>query len=96
MLETIEIDPEVGSSLGLAEGTIVRSYFQSPQEDWEADYQVEISIIRNPTKARSITVTPLTSDDWEILVSFSLLILVFKLNSRNKMHRSWRRICYRN
>lgn len=32
-----------------------------------ADRKVEISIIHNPSKARSVSVTPLTSDDWEIL-----------------------------
>jgi hypothetical protein len=31
-------------------------------------YQVEISIIHNPTKAKSVSVTPLSADDWEILV----------------------------
>lgn len=33
--------------------------------------QLEISIIHNPTKARSVSVTPLTTDDWEILVRFT-------------------------
>lgn len=31
-------------------------------------HQVEISIIHNPTKAKSVSVTPLSADDWEILV----------------------------
>lgn len=30
--------------------------------------QLEISIIHNPTKARSVSVTPMSTDDWEILV----------------------------
>ncbi|WWC70586.1 uncharacterized protein I206_104537 [Kwoniella pini CBS 10737] len=34
---------------------------------WSEGTLVEISIIHNPTKAKSISVTPLTSDDWEIL-----------------------------
>ncbi|WWC62371.1 uncharacterized protein I303_104967 [Kwoniella dejecticola CBS 10117] len=34
---------------------------------WPEGTLVEISIIHNPTKARSVSVTPLTSDDWEIL-----------------------------
>lgn len=41
-----------------------------------SSWEVEISIIHNPTKARSITVTPLTSDDWEILVSYLLRVRV--------------------
>ncbi|KAK8858426.1 hypothetical protein IAR55_002653 [Kwoniella newhampshirensis] len=34
---------------------------------WSEGMLVEISVIHNPTKARSVSVTPLTSDDWEIL-----------------------------
>lgn len=30
---------------------------------------MEIGIINNPTKARSANVTPVSEDDWEILVS---------------------------
>ncbi|WVW84469.1 hypothetical protein I302_106503 [Kwoniella bestiolae CBS 10118] len=34
---------------------------------WSEGTLVEISIIHNPTKAKSVSVTPLSSDDWEIL-----------------------------
>ncbi|WWD18315.1 hypothetical protein CI109_102765 [Kwoniella shandongensis] len=34
---------------------------------WSEGMIVEISVIHNPTKARSVSVTPLTPDDWEIL-----------------------------
>ncbi|OCF31275.1 hypothetical protein I316_07061 [Kwoniella heveanensis BCC8398] len=34
---------------------------------WMEGTLVEISVIHNPTKAKSVSVTPLTSDDWEIL-----------------------------
>ncbi|WRT67611.1 uncharacterized protein IL334_004583 [Kwoniella shivajii] len=34
---------------------------------WTEGTLVEISVIHNPTKALSVSVTPLTSDDWEIL-----------------------------
>ena len=41
----------------------------------DAALQVEIAIIHNPLRAKSVSVTPLTSDDWEVLVS-ALLRLV--------------------
>ncbi len=55
--------------LGWAEGTIVSRRSMA----WIHGFmlirgQVEISVIHNPIKARSVSVTPLTSDDWEILV----------------------------
>lgn len=65
-LETIEVDPEVALNYGWAEGTIV-SYFGRASQ---LTPQLEISLIHNPTKARSVSVTPLSADDWEILVSF--------------------------
>lgn len=34
---------------------------------WAEGTVVEISIIHNPVKARNVTVTPVSSDDWEIL-----------------------------
>ncbi|ODO01366.1 hypothetical protein I350_06185 [Cryptococcus amylolentus CBS 6273] len=34
---------------------------------WSEGAILEISVIHNPTVARSVAVTPLTSDDWEIL-----------------------------
>ncbi|GMK53828.1 hypothetical protein CspeluHIS016_0104140 [Cutaneotrichosporon spelunceum] len=34
---------------------------------WAEGTILEISIIHNPTKARSVSVTPLSTDDWEIL-----------------------------
>ncbi|KAI9631847.1 putative peroxisome biosynthesis protein PAS1 [Dioszegia hungarica] len=34
---------------------------------WAEGTIVEISIIHNPVRAKSVSVTPLTSDDWEIL-----------------------------
>ncbi|WVQ96774.1 hypothetical protein IAU59_003881 [Kwoniella sp. CBS 9459] len=34
---------------------------------WSENTLVEISVIHNPTRAKSVSVTPLTSDDWEIL-----------------------------
>ncbi|KAK6908369.1 hypothetical protein I203_102370 [Kwoniella mangroviensis CBS 8507] len=34
---------------------------------WPEGTLVEISIIHNPTRANSVSVTPLSSDDWEIL-----------------------------
>ncbi|ORX40268.1 P-loop containing nucleoside triphosphate hydrolase protein [Kockovaella imperatae] len=34
---------------------------------WAEGTTVEISIINRPTKAKSVSVTPLSSDDWEIL-----------------------------
>ncbi|WWC88849.1 uncharacterized protein L201_003764 [Kwoniella dendrophila CBS 6074] len=34
---------------------------------WPEGTLVEISIIHNPTRAKSVSVTPITSDDWEIL-----------------------------
>ncbi|KAK4686120.1 peroxin-1, partial [Tremellales sp. Uapishka_1] len=34
---------------------------------WPEGTIVEISVIHQPVKAKSVTVTPLTSDDWEIL-----------------------------
>ncbi|WVQ72931.1 hypothetical protein IAR50_002493 [Cryptococcus sp. DSM 104548] len=34
---------------------------------WSEGTILEISVIHNPTVARSVAVTPLTSDDWEIL-----------------------------
>ena len=55
--------------MGWAEGTIVSRRSMA----WIHGFmlirgQVEISVIHNPIKARSVSVTPLTSDDWEILV----------------------------
>ncbi|WWC95916.1 hypothetical protein V866_002783 [Kwoniella sp. B9012] len=34
---------------------------------WPEGTLVELSIIHNPTRAKSVSVTPLSSDDWEIL-----------------------------
>lgn len=34
---------------------------------WAEGTLVEISIIHNPVRARNVTVTPVSSDDWEIL-----------------------------
>ncbi|WVF69277.1 hypothetical protein IAT40_004053 [Kwoniella sp. CBS 6097] len=34
---------------------------------WPEGTLVEVSVIHNPVKAKSVSVTPLTSDDWEIL-----------------------------
>ena len=64
--ETVEMDPEVAMGLHWAEGTIVCALQRTFSVRLTS--QVEISIIHSPVKAKSVSVTPLSSDDWEILV----------------------------
>ena len=76
--ETLEIDPEVAMSLGWNDGALVRPlvlYALHPLCNSVSlvrvliNTKVEIGLIHNPTKARSVSVTPVSEDDWEILVS---------------------------
>lgn len=36
---------------------------------WEEGDLVEVGVVRQAIKGRSVSVTPATSDDWEVLVS---------------------------
>lgn len=37
---------------------------------WREGDMVEVGIVRQAVRGRSVSVTPATSDDWEVLVSF--------------------------
>lgn len=73
-LETIEIDPQLASSLGFVEGSTVRpqleSFFFS---SLLACVQLEIGLLHDLEVAKSVSTEPVSPDDWEILVNSSPL-----------------------
>lgn len=101
-VESVEVDPEVAMSLGWSEGILV-SYqcclgFEINRCSW---LQVEIAVIHNPLVAKSVSVTPMSPDDWEILVSYSIPCRPQRIAEtyhyrRSNMHLSWRTTFYPN
>jgi len=75
--ETIEIDPQYASSLGLAQGDIVSQSIISFFVHLSAEtlLKVDIGLLHDLPFADSVTTEPLTSDDWEIIVRLSRSLL---------------------
>jgi hypothetical protein len=67
-LETVEIDPQYAQSLGLTQGDIVRQHISFYDVKLKL-FKVEIGLIYDMAVARSVSTEPLTSDDWDIIVS---------------------------
>lgn len=69
--ETIEMDPQYAQGLGLAQGNIVCMRLIFIQIHTRSCYtlKVEIGLLHDLPQASSVGTEPLTSDDWEIIVS---------------------------
>lgn len=71
----LDVDPGVGASFGWKDGIEVSSALDSHPlcrarlTHSCAPQQVEISIVHSLSPAKSISVAPLTPEDWEIIVS---------------------------
>lgn len=65
---------------------------------WKEGDLVEVGVVRQATKGRSVSVTPATSDDWEVLVSPGkppLSRTVSLMSHRNCTRGTWKTICCR-
>jgi len=77
--EWLEVDPGVGEGFGWKDGMEVGTLsslflpFLQRTDLKLLGFQVEISIIHSLTPAKSISVAPLTPEDWEIIVRSSRL-----------------------
>ncbi len=71
--DTLEIDPQYAQGLGFSQNDIVRLIKCYPRgfEINAISLKVEIGLLYDLSFAKSITAEPLTSDDWEIIVSRS-------------------------
>ena len=75
-VETLEIDPQFAQGLGFSIGDIVRTIVDSPILGIKRSlFKVEIGLLHDLGRAKSIGTEPLTADDWEILVSLYLAML---------------------
>jgi peroxin-1 len=71
-LETIEIDPQYAQGLGFAEGDIVSLLLFGRAHTLYCLLQVEIGLLYDLPYASSVGTEPVTSDDWEIVVSMAV------------------------
>jgi peroxin-1 len=99
--QTVEIDPQYATSLGLKQGDLVRhshplfSLSLSLKRN-----QVEIGLLHDLQKAVSVATEPFGSDDWEIIVTPSIWALTcnscfFSHLARNHRHPTSRRHFFR-
>lgn len=68
-LELIEIDPQLCTSLGFAEGEVVGHALGLKAVAVLNPRQLELGLVHNLPVASSVSTEPISSDDWEILVS---------------------------
>jgi peroxin-1 len=69
--ETIEIDPQYAQGLGFAQGDLVRTVVLFLGLNFNNE-KVDIGLLYDLPLAKSVGTEPLTSDDWEIIVSQNL------------------------
>jgi peroxin-1 len=69
-LESIEIDPQLCTSLGFTEGEVVGHVLGLEAVAVLNLWQLELGLVHNLPVASSVSTEPISSDDWEILVSF--------------------------
>ena len=70
--DTVEIDPQYAQGLGFSQNDIVRSVRPCLWQWVEINsisFKVEIGLLHDLPFAKRVTAEPLTSDDWEIIVS---------------------------
>jgi peroxin-1 len=68
-LESIEIDPQLCTSLGFTEGEVVSYALGLEAVAVLNPRQLELGLVHNLPVASSVSTEPISSDDWEILVS---------------------------
>jgi len=68
-LESIEIDPQLCTSLGFTEGEVVGHALELEAVAVLNLRQLELGLVHNLPVASSVSTEPVSSDDWEILVS---------------------------
>ena len=70
--DTVEIDPQYAQGLGFSQNDIVRPIRPYVWQWFEINsifFKVEIGLLHDLPFAKCVTAEPLTSDDWEIIVS---------------------------
>lgn len=75
--ETIEIDPQYAQSLGLNLNDIVCSISSNQQCTRLIYHKVEIGLLHDVPPAKFVGTEPVTSDDWEIIVTTPLLQIIY-------------------
>lgn len=100
-LETIEMDPQYASGLGLQSGDIVSLQGTSHQRMSETDMlsrQVDIGLLHDLPVADSVTAESVSEDDWEVIVRRILHMYIhtrFTPAARNRTQHTLSKICFR-